>query len=149
MMASAMWSPMTSKSRSAAGNGAEEMTGGEVAAVWRLESSVTVSSAFRSAREVAKNASRTHSQTAAITSAQPPHILSLVVRLCAFISEVVGNDCARRAKPGQLRAGLPLKVNYPARCAGDLMWRFCSVAGPPAKAATAGATPDGYGATGN
>src|SRR5262244_816448 len=121
MMASAMWSPMTSKSRSAAGNGAEEMTGGEIAVVWRLESSVTVSSVFRSAREVAKNASRTHSQTAAIASAQPPNTLSLVVRLCGFIGEMVGNDCARGAQPGQLRTGLPLNANRLARCAGYLM----------------------------
>src|SRR5215470_165376 len=148
-MAAAMWSPMDSKSRSAAGNGSEEMTGGEIAVVWRLESSVTVSSVFRSAREVAKNASRTHSQTAAIVSAQPPNTLSLVGRLCGFIREMIGNDCARGAKPRQLRAGLPLNANRLARCPGNLMWRFCFVAGPLAKAATADAAPVDDGATGN
>src|SRR5262245_19393498 len=97
-MAFAIWSPTISKSLSAAGSGAEEMAGGELAAIWRLESIVTVSSVFRNAREVTISA---HNQTAIIASAQPPIILSLLARSRALMREMVGNDRASEPSPGK------------------------------------------------
>jgi len=80
-MAFAIWSPTISKSPSAAGNGAEEMAGGETEAVRQLESSVTVSSVFRSAREATISA---HNQTAVIASAQPQAAFSVGSRLASL-----------------------------------------------------------------
>ena len=90
-MAFAIWSPTISKSPSAAGNGAEEMAGGETEAVRQLESSVTVSSVFRSAREATISA---HNQTAVIASAKPQIIFSSLARYCALMKKKFRNDRA-------------------------------------------------------
>src|SRR5262245_46000358 len=109
-MAFAIWSPTISKSLSACGGGAEDMAGGEIEEIWRLESSVTASSVFRRAREVTINA---HIQMAAIANAQPPIIFSLPIRSCAPMSKKIRNGCASKPKPRQLRADLPLNGNCP------------------------------------
>ena len=61
--------------------GAEEMAGGETEAVRQLESSVTVSSVFCSARK----AISAHNQTAVIASPQPQIIFSSLARSCALM----------------------------------------------------------------
>src|SRR5215468_3308870 len=96
-MAFAIWSPTFSKSLSAVGAGAEEMAGGEIAAGRRLESSVTVSSVFRSAREVTISA---HNQTAVITSAQPPIIFSSIARSRAFMKRGSATTVPASQSPG-------------------------------------------------
>src|SRR5262245_4568129 len=114
-MAFAIWSPTISKSLSAAGNGDEDMAGGEIAAIWRLESSVTVSSVFRSAREVMISA---HNQTAVIASAQPPITFSSLAMSRALMKKRFRNGRASEALPGQLLAGLSLNGDCSARRQG-------------------------------
>jgi hypothetical protein len=114
-MAFAIWSPTISKSLSAAGNGAEEMAGGVMAAGRRLESSVTVSSVFRSAREVTISA---HNQMAVITSAQPPIIFSSLARSRALMKKGFRNGRASESEPGQLRASLSFNGDCSARRPG-------------------------------
>src|SRR5215510_13160347 len=111
-MAFAIWSPTISKSLSAAGNGAEEMAGGDIAAGRRLESSVTISSVFLSAREATISA---HNQTAVITRAQPPIIFSSLARSRALMKKRFRNDRASESETGQLRASLSLKGDCSAR----------------------------------
>ena len=115
-MAFEIWSPTISKSPSAAGNGAEEMAGGETEAVRQLESSVTVSSVFRSAREATISA---HNQTAVIDSAQPQIIFSSLQRSCALMKKNFRNDRASEPEPGQLPAGLSLNGDCSPGRAGD------------------------------
>jgi hypothetical protein len=64
--------------------------------IWRLESTVTVSSVFRSAREVTIDA---QIQMAAIANAQPPIIFSLPIRSCALMNEKIRNGRASKSKP--------------------------------------------------
>src|SRR5262249_35833595 len=104
-MALAIWSPTISKSVSATGNGAEEIAGGGTATIWWLESSVSGSSVFRSAREDTISA---HNQMAAIANAQPPTILNLLARSRALMKGTVRNDHATGPEARQLRADLPL-----------------------------------------
>src|SRR5262245_28242047 len=103
-MALAIWSPTISRSLSAAGNGDEEMAGGESAAIWRFESTVTTSFVFRSAWEAAISA---HNQAAVIANTTTPIALSLIDMSREIMNEMARNDRANEPGDGQILAGLP------------------------------------------
>ena len=115
-MAFAIWSPTISRSLSAAGNGDEEMAGGESAAVWRFDETVTISLFFRIVREATISA---HSQAAVIANTTAPIALNLIDMSREIMNETARNDCANEPDAGQILAGLPFNNDCLVRRPGD------------------------------